>query len=147
VLTERLGLPPLEFDTTLPLIDTTMPVLDTVPVEEPAPPPPPPAAAVPAVNVLGAGTPSAAPAAGEGSHWGARLEQELRAAVLRQVAEQLPRDIDALVRAHLEPALAHLVAALAAETRRAAAASLQEMVDRAVRAELERLRSAKQGQP
>jgi hypothetical protein len=157
VLTERLGLPPLEFDTTLPLIDTMMPVIEPtrppVEIEPEAAVPhevqPPAAAPAPAaaVNVLG-GTAApvlpAAPPPGDGRHW-ARIESELRASILDQVAARLPQEIEAVVAARMAPALKALVDGLAAETRRAAADALREIIDRAVRAELERLRNSNRG--
>ncbi len=156
VLTDRLGLPPLEFDTTLPLIDTADPDLTSEPGQEPADPleirdaPPTvlPAAAVhPQVNsaAVAQATPRQAAAAPrpafDETHW-PRVELELRASVLREVARQLPRDVEEIVRTRMSAAIERAIETLAAETRLAAAASLREIVERAVRAELDRLRKS-----
>lgn len=230
ILTERLGLPPLDFDTTLPLIDTTSMSLDTdlegltalpdppmaafpapmhpvaalppvtqlPPVTPPAPPaapvvrarepaaaraapgqatptippsnvPPAPPAPAPAVRVAPPATapviaslpitPPAMPlpeltafisataplpAGNDGRHWD-RLEGELRAAVLRQITAQLPREIDAIVQNQMLGAMDRLLAGLADEMRRAVAIGLQDIVEHAVRAELDRLRHSNRG--
>jgi len=177
VLTDRLGLPPLDFDTTLPLIESTMrgpqglfEGLTALPNPPKAPAPAAPAApAAPTlrgapvareptaprepVSVLGAAgvTPSAGPAESaaqrkeaEGRHW-ARIEIELRASILREIAQQLPRDVEAIVRGRMNATIDRLVTSLAAETRLAIAASLREIVEHAVHAELERLRNSNRG--
>jgi len=72
----------------------------------------------------------------------ARLEAELRNIVLRGLAERLPREVEAAVRAQMMPAVDRLIAGLAAETRLAVAASVREIVEQTVRAEIERLRGA-----
>lgn len=185
VLTDRLGLPPLDFDTTIPLIESTVQstqglfagitALPNPP--KPAVPPSPAAAAsreaVAAreamaprepVSVLGAAasnlipsppvsapanpaasaSAAAARAAADGRHW-ARIEIELRAAILREIAEQLPREVDAIVRNRMSATIDRMLSSLAAETRLAVAASLREIVERAVHAELERLRNSNRG--
>ncbi len=175
VLTERLGLPPLDFDTTLPLIDTStegrealLEGLTALPSPPPAPPPPAPSRAKLAEKapsqapirtervaeaprrapepprVLGASAANPAPApqpANDGRHW-ARIELDLRAAVLREISEQLPREVEAIVQTRMLESIDRLISALAAETRKAVAASMREIVERAVHAELERLRKA-----
>lgn len=182
VLTERLGLPPLEFDTTLPLIESTgqnmrrvFEGLTSLPnPPRTAAPPVTPAAAAPvtappvAVPPPQAPAPSLAPEpmitrepiavhgatagnavlgprmAAEGPHW-ARIEIELRQSILRQIAEQLPREVEAIVRNRMSATIDRLLSSLAAETRLAIAASLREIVERAVHAELERLRNSNRG--
>ncbi len=187
VLTERLGLPPLDFDTTIPLIESTVQSAQglfsglTALPNPPKPNLPPSPAALAAresaaareaiaareamaprepVSVLGAtasnlipsapapATPaasaSAARAEPEGRHW-ARVEIELRAAILREIAEQLPREVDAIVRNRMSATIDRMLSSLAAETRLAVAASLGEIVERAVHAELERLRNSNRG--
>ncbi|HYA76698.1 MAG TPA: hypothetical protein VED83_07290 [Burkholderiaceae bacterium] len=183
VLTDRLGLPPLDFDTTIPLIDSTVqstqglfagltalpnPPKPSVPTSPaalaareavaareamaprepvsvhgatasnliPSPPASPPAN--PAASA------SAARATADGRHW-ARIEIELRAAILREIAEQLPREVDAIVRNRMSATIDRVLSSLAAETRLAVAASLREIVERAVHAELERLRNSNRG--
>ena len=183
VLTDRLGMPPLEFDTTIPLIESTVqstqglfagltalpnppkPSLPSSPAAlaareavaareamaprepvsvhgatasnlVPSPPASPPAN--PAANA------SATRAAADGRHW-ARIEIELRAAILREIAEQLPREVDAIIRNRMSATIDRVLSSLAAETRLAVAASLREIVERAVHAELERLRNSNRG--
>ena len=183
VLTDRLGLPPLDFDTTIPLIDSTVQSTQglfaglTALPNPPKPSLPPSAAALAAreavaareamaprepVSVHGAtasnlipsppvspqtnpaASASAARAAADGRHW-ARIEIELRAAILREIAEQLPREVDAIVRNRMSATIDRVLSSLAAETRLAVAASLREIVERAVHAELERLRNSNRG--
>jgi hypothetical protein len=135
VLTERLTLPPLDLDFTLPPAPTvtgtpTEPRIEseaTVAPEAPAPAEPsspveaPPPAEVP---------------------WG-RVEIELREAILRDLAERLPTDVEGIVRRQMSVAIDAAVQRLASEARLAIASSLREIVDRAVRAELQRLRGLK----
>lgn len=131
VLTERLTLPPLELDFTLP----PAPTVTGTPTEAPptvAPEAPAPAASAPTV---------AAPPPAE-VPWG-RVEIELREAILRDLAERLPTDVEGIVRRQMSVAIDAAVQRLASEARLALASSLREIVDRAVRAELERLRGAK----
>ena len=77
-----------------------------------------------------------------GAHW-TRIELELRASILQDIAESLPREVDAIVRSRMSGAVDRLVSQLAAETRLALAASLRDIVEHAVRAELDRLRGRK----
>jgi hypothetical protein len=147
VLTERLTLPPLELDTTLPpdaslQIDTSLP--QEPPRQAPAPRAAPPAAAPASPPRAAAPAPSSPAGAGDvitsGSHW-TRIEVELRSSILQSVAEALPREVDAIVRSRMSEAIDQLVTQLAAETRLALAASLRDIVDHAVRVELNRLRT------
>jgi hypothetical protein len=55
----------------------------------------------------------------------------------------LPQQIDTIVRSRMSGAIEHLMEELVAETRLAVAASLRDIVDQAVRAELARLRTHK----
>jgi len=216
ILTERLTLPPLELDTTLPLepqapttsaptvplaLDTSLP-LSPLSLGLPQPPPPnlPPAAArttstaapatsparttstaapatspgrtastaapatlparttppsppatVPAARAAGpapappptAPTPAAAAAAAMepgGSHW-SRIELAMRSSILQAIADALPQHVDVIVRNRMNDAIERLHTQLVAETRLAVAASLRDIVDQAVRAELARLRN------
>jgi hypothetical protein len=194
VLTERLALPPLELDTTLPqepmassTSAPTMPlVLDiTLPLGLPqSPPPPPPApraasaparpmptprpatlapapgpasltpapkpatlspapkpAAVPAAQAPAPAT-STSPSTNTSTHW-TRVELELRSSILQAIADSLPQQIDSIVRRRMNDAIERLFTQLVAETRLAVAASLRDIVDQAVRAELARLRGQK----
>jgi hypothetical protein len=206
VLTDRLGFPPLEFDTTLPMIDSTLgkfedssldvPTLQPIETPQtpavaqiPAPLPTvhryPPAAPLPSdlptwsaqglttdggavgqpqgaraydpgaslsfdtsAAFSGAATSiasgSAAPGASglpgtENPYW-ARMEGELRNAILRGLAARLPHEVESVIRTQMAPAIDRLIDALAADTRLAVAASVREIVEQTVRAELERLR-------
>ncbi len=182
VLTERLTLPPLEFDTTLPQepkarpggaplpLDTSLPsnfppkaapapakaaapaAARPAPVPAPVPAPaaarpapaPAPAAARPAPAPATA-PPARAAAPAESSttqHW-TRIELELRASILQAIADALPQQIDTIVRSRMSGAIDRLMEELVAETRLAVAASLRDIVDQAVRAELARLRTHK----
>lgn len=117
----------------------------TIPATAPLPVSPAPisvAASTPATPTISA-TPT-------GAHW-ARIELELRESILRELAARLPLDVEAIVRRHMASALEEaieaattaLVARVAAEARLALATSLREIVDGAVKAELERLRGLK----
>jgi hypothetical protein len=77
-----------------------------------------------------------------GAPWG-RIEIELREAILNDLAQRLPQEVEAIVRRHMTNAIDTLVERLAGDTRIAVAASLREIVGHAVRAELERLRLEK----
>jgi hypothetical protein len=165
VLTERLTLPPLELDTSLPTepeppkdgrpgaplaLDTTLPLEPAPRAVAPGPTPAPaharPAAArpapapapVPAAVPVPAASASAPPTAG--THW-TRIELELRASILQAIADALPQHIDAIVRNRMDDAIERLITHLVAETRLAVAASLHDIIDQAVRAELARLRA------
>jgi hypothetical protein len=155
VLTERLTLPPLELDTTLPpdmtlTIDTALPREPPrqAPAQRAVPPAAAPTAAPPAAASMipprpVAPTPaSGADAVTAGTHW-TRIEVELRSSILQAVADALPQEVDAIVRSRMNEAIDRLVEQLAAETRLALAASLRDIVDHAVRTELGRLRTLK----
>jgi len=150
VLTERLTLPPLELDTTLPLEAPDEPVVlgrpalspSPVPVPVPVSAPSPVSVASPVpvpLSVPGARPAAPASVSAAGSHW-TRIELELRASILKDIAEQLPEEVDAIVRSRMGDAIDKLVAQFAAEARLALAASLRAIVDHAVHAELDRLR-------
>lgn len=135
VLTERLTLPPLELDFTLPPAPSvtgtpTEPRIESGPTV--APQAPAPAEPSSPVEVR---PPAEVP-------WG-RVEIELREAILRDLAERLPTDVEGIVRRQMSVAIDAAVQRLASEARLALASSLREIVDRAVRAELERLRGLK----
>jgi hypothetical protein len=201
LLTERLTLPPLELDTTLPVepqgpstsaptmplaLDTSLPLglpqpppplrpatvparaapapaaAATVPARAapapaaaatiPARPPPIPAPAAATVPPKAAPVPAPAPATVSAAratvadtastHW-TRIELELRSSILQAIADALPQHVDNIVRTRMNDAVERLFTQLVAETRLAVAASLREIVDQAVRAELMRLRRQK----
>jgi hypothetical protein len=153
VLTERLTLPPLELDTSLPTEPAAKPQGPSgaaVPLAldislPPAPPPPRPAPAVarpiPAPGPV-RGPPSDAGAEARRVAW-TRIELELRSSILQAIADELPQQIDDIVRRRMNDAIERLLTQLVAETRLAVAASLRDIVDQAVRTEIARLRSQK----
>jgi hypothetical protein len=137
VLTERLTLPPLELDTTLPMESAEAPASAAV---SPTPAPAPAPAPVPAPMPVPAARPAVAASTGTaGTHW-TRIELELRASIFKGIAESLPQEVEAIVRSRMSDVIDKLMAQLAAETRLAMAASLRDIVDHAVHAELDRLR-------
>jgi|688.fasta_scaffold276596_2 hypothetical protein len=149
VLTERLTLPPLDLDFTLPPRG--------VPAAYPAQPPAPPAAApqqppralqaaapdmpASAAAVAGAGrgaatVPTATPTALALD----QIERELREAILHDLSVSLPQTVESIVREKMQPGIQSALDRLAIETRVALAASLREIIERAVRAHLDALR-------
>ncbi len=165
VLTERLTLPPLDIDFTLPPALTQPPPppppapnpavpapvartpaagptatpsppppaihgLDTLP---PQPLPPAPAPAMAALRLDAASDAGAAPRTEQ--DW-ARLELELRESILRELSMRLPQNVEQIVREKMQGGIQAALDRLAAETRLAIAASLRDLVDKAVKAEL-----------
>lgn len=127
VLTERLTLPPLELDFTLP------PAVASATSEADAARATPAAASMPAPA-------STAPA--QTPWWGTEIE--LREAILRELAERLPTEVEDIVRRQMSAAIDAAVNKFAMDARLALAGSLREIVDRAVRAELQRLQGMKE---
>jgi hypothetical protein len=178
VLTERLTLPPLELDTSLPMdlpLDMSLPRDVAAAAEAPSAAPPAPVPPAPAAPVVAApkppapsaslssarlpttpfptATPLPTPAApppsaaaisevSSTSHW-TRIELELRTSILRTIAESLPQQVDSIVRNRMNEAIEQFLAQLAGEAQLAVAASLRDIIDQAVRAELARLRAQK----
>jgi hypothetical protein len=99
----------------------------------------PPANPTATTSAPGAGA-TAPSATGMDSQYWSRMEGELRNAILRGLAERLPREVELVLRAQMSPAIDRLIDGLAADTRLAVAACVREIVEKAVRAELERLR-------
>ncbi len=132
VLTERLTLPPLELDFTLP----PAPTVSGAPTQAP----PATESPAPAAAELSAPPPAAASDEPFGQLLSGTDEIELREAILRDLAERLPTDVEAIVRRQMSVAIDAAIQRLAQQVRRALAGSLREIVDRAVRAELQRLR-------
>lgn len=91
------------------------------------------------------------PAPTAAAHW-TTLELELRESILRELSQRLPEDVESILRRQLAPAIDAAVGAavgaataqLATEIRRAATASLRDLVDHAVQTELARLREQRQ---
>lgn len=73
--------------------------------------------------------------------WSVQMESELRELILLEIARRLPTDVEAIVRRQMDSAIEETMRRFAAEVRIALAASLREIVDRAVKAELEKLRA------
>ena len=169
VLTERLSLPSLDLDISLP---KTPPGAAPAPSPSPpptAPPPTPPAAApTPAAATPAATTTAtspapvvAAPARASAARAGpptvpsysstrapvaaeidwARIESSLRDAVLRELQPVLADEVARVLRERLQPAVDRALVALTAELRQALDARLRETLARAVAGEIERLRN------
>lgn len=68
-----------------------------------------------------------------------RMTTDLREMILLELARRLPTEVETIVRHHLEGAIEEAIRRFAAEVRIALAGSLREIVDRAVKAELDRL--------
>jgi len=67
------------------------------------------------------------------------IQTDLREMILLELARRLPTEVETIVRRHLENAIDEAIRRFAAEVRIALAGSLREIVDRAVKAELDRL--------
>src|SRR5262245_24461713 len=65
---------------------------------------------------------------------------DLREMILLELARRLPTEVEAIVGRHLEGAIDEAIRRFGAEVRIALAGSLREMVDRAVKTELDRLK-------
>jgi len=169
VLTERLSLPSLDLDVSLP---KTSPPAAAPPAPPPppaaAPPPPaPPAPAAPVASATAtppvamtatlaaaaarasaarAATPTVptysstrAPVASE-IDW-ARIEASVRDAVLRDLQSALADEVTRVLRERLQPAVDRAIVALTAELRQALDARLRETLGRTLASEIERLRN------
>ncbi len=167
VLTERLTLPPLDIDFTLPPALTQPPpppppapaplapvarAAMTGPAASPAPPPaihgldtlppqPLPPAPVPAIAALRVETAGEAIAAPRTDQDWARRELDLRESILRELSMRLPQNVEQIVREKMQSGIQSALDRLAAETRLAIAASLRDLVDKAVKAELAALKA------
>ena len=145
------ALPPLEFDVTLPAsvrpLDAGFPLQDRVSGFTPAPP------SFPLPSFLQQPLPTAqqnaAQAQLESNKESSPLEARLREAVLKAVSAGLTQNVESLVRqqvslaigAALRDVVEPLVAKLTAEARAAVATTVQASVDKAIAAEMARLRS------
>ena len=158
VLTERLTLPSLDLDITLP--QPAPPLAAPPPPLPPPPAPPPPSpvvapramptpssaarqAASPSVRTAAAAIPSytstAAAATAVEVDW-ARLEQTLRDAVYRELQPALADEAGRLLRERLQPAVDRVLTTITAELRQSFETRLREVIARTVAAELARLR-------
>ena len=157
ILTERLTLPSLDLDISLPR--PPPPVVAPV-----TPAPPPPAAAEPAPSpavrpapppsTLFASVASVAPVFSQPSYpppaieaikpaidW-QKIETQLRDGLLRELQPQLSSELERQVRERLQPALVRALTALISDLRPALDTTVRETISRAISAELERQRSA-----
>ena len=160
VLTERLTLPSLDLDISLP--KPPPPVAAPPPPPPPSPPPPPrPAAAAAPLRApapaVAASPPPATPVsppiptyarsatvapdveAATAIDWEA-LERKMREAVIRELQPALADEAGRILRERLQPALERVVLATTTELRQAFDARLREAVARVVAAELARER-------
>lgn len=178
VLTERLTLPPIEIDFTLPPALTqpppplapqpgllapvarqptaepvSPPVAAPASVSAPVPAEPPPPAVhgldtmppqalppAPAPVMAARGVEARAQAARPEPNW-AELEADLRDSILRELSMRLPQNVEHIVREKMQPGIQAAIDRLAAETRVLIAASLRELVDKAVKAEVAAMRA------
>jgi hypothetical protein len=125
VLTERLTLPPLDLN-----LDFQLPPAApaTAPAPSPRPSPPP---AAPQTELV--------------ASWSEDQALELRESILLGIARNLPLEVEEILRRHLDAAVEEATRRFASAVRLAIAATLREIVERAVQAELQRLRA--QGAP
>jgi hypothetical protein len=124
---------PVPAAATIPPRTAPVPAAATIPPRSTAAPVPAPASIASARST----TPETS-----STHW-TRIELELRSSILQAIADALPQQIDSIVRNRMNDAIERLFTQLVAETRLAVAASLRDIVDQAVRAELSRLRRQK----
>lgn len=159
ILTERLTLPSLDLDISLPKTPAAAPEPAPPPASTPPPvasPTPPPERPVPRVEARAA-EPSAAPrpqaapppiptysstattppeaATIARLDWSA-LEQKLREAVFRELQPALADEAGRLLRERLQPAFERALLATTAELRQAFDARLREAIARAIAAEI-----------
>ena len=160
VLTERLTLPSLDLDISLP-----RPPPPVVAPVTPAPPPPavaesapsPAVRTAPPPSTLFASVASVAPVFSQPSYPPApaptieaakpaidwqKIETQLRDGLLRELQPQLSAELERQVRERLQPALVRALTALISDLRPALDTTVRETISRAISAELERQRSA-----
>jgi hypothetical protein len=130
VLTERLTLPPLDLD-----LDFQLP-----PVPAPA------AAAAPAAAQAPVSA-AAAPEAEVIASWSEDKELELRESILLGIARNLPLEVEEILRRHLDATVEEATRRFSSAVRLAIAATLRDIVERAVQAELARLRQEREAKP
>lgn len=160
VLTERLTLPSLDLDISLP-----RPPPPVVAPVTPAPPPPaaaepaPPPAVRPAPppSTLFASVASVAPVFSQPSYPPApapaieaakpvidwqKIEVQLRDSLLRELQPHISAELERQVHERLQPTLVRALTALISDLRPALDTTVREAISRAISAELERQRSA-----
>ena len=160
VLTERLTLPSLDLDISLPHPPPPV-VAPVTPVPPPpsastiaeAPPPavrpaPPPstlfgsvASVAPPPVFAPALPPAPAPAIAKPTLDWQEIETQLRDSLLRELQPQLSAELERQVRDRLQPTLVRALTALISDLRPALDSTVRETISRAISAELERQRS------
>jgi hypothetical protein len=143
VLTERLTLPSLELDISLP--SAPPPVVDEAPVAAPAASataiPVMQHSAAPSVEVRATPVPTyTSPPPAPEIDWSA-VEQAMREAVFRELQPALADEALRVLRDRLQPAVERALQVTASELRQAFEARLRDAIGRAVRAEIARLRA------
>ena len=163
VLTERLTLPSLDLDISLPqppppvvapavsappppvaalLMPKPEPAApEAVARPKPAPPPSTLFASVASVAPVFSPAPSAEVAPAPAIDW-EQMEAQLRESLLRELQPQLSAELERQVRDRLQPALVRALTALISDLRPALDTTVRETISRAIASELERQRSA-----
>jgi hypothetical protein len=166
VLTERLTLPSLDLDISLPrppppvvapglppppppvaaLLmprpEAAAPEPSPRPAARPAPPPSTLFASVASVAPVFSPPPPAAVVTPPSIDW-ERMEAQLRESLLRELQPQLSAELERQVRERLQPTLVRALTALISDLRPALDTTVRETISRAIAAELERQRSLK----
>ncbi|HVE88131.1 MAG TPA: hypothetical protein VNA44_00380 [Burkholderiaceae bacterium] len=172
VLTERLTLPSLDLDISLPQPPPPVVAPQSSAPSPPPPPPPPPVAALlmptPATPVSEpAPRPAVRPAPPPSTLFASvasvapvfspspsppdiappaidweKMEIQLRESLLRELQPQLSAELERQVRDRLQPTLVRALTALISDLRPALDSTVRETISRAIAAELERQRSA-----
>jgi hypothetical protein len=166
VLTERLTLPSLDLDISLPrppppvvapglppppppvaaLLmpkpEAAAPEASPRPAARPAPPPSTLFASVASVAPVFSPAPPAAVVTPPSIDW-QKMEAQLRESLLRELQPQLSAELERQVRERLQPTLVRALTALISDLRPALDTTVRETISRAIAAELERQRSLK----
>jgi hypothetical protein len=158
VLTERLTLPSLDLDISLPRPPPPVVAPVTPPPPAVAEPTSPPAARpAPPPSTLFASVASVAPVFAQPSYRPApapvieaakpaidwqKIETQLRESLLRELQPQLSAELERQVRERLQPTLVRALTALISDLRPALDTTVRETISRAISAEFERQRSA-----
>lgn len=137
VLTERLTLPSLELDISLPPGSLPEPGRAAAP----APAPEPREEATPPASAARAGVP-APPAPAPEVEW-ATVEEHARETLLRDLQPRLAAELDRQLRERLQPTLVRMLLATVTELRPSIEAAVRDAVAQAVAAEVARQRSGK----
>lgn len=139
VLTERLTLPSLELDISLP--PGSLPEPDRASAPPPTPEPGEVATAPASAFAVTTSVP-AQPTAVPEVEW-ATVEEHVRELLLRELQPRLAAELDRQLRERLQPTLVRMLLATVTELRPSIEAAVREAVARAVAAEVARQRSGK----